>query len=168
MRAEPLSGPVERAEKRARGNGGVPAAEGTRADAGGHEASHAAFVPIPFGHDQAAQPGRQGVHFEVSGRSFDLGDETQHVPDGQGMQALGERPAGGDGGVERRQQTIQRSILTEEKDFVLAAEVVIEIAWREIGGNGDVAHARGHEATAPEDLGGSAQNFDAARLGPAF
>jgi hypothetical protein len=95
VRAEPLSCPVERAKERAGRDRSVPSAEGTGTDAGGYETPHAAFVPITFRHDQAAQPRRERIHFEVCGRSFDLGDETQHMPHGQGMKPFGERPAAG-------------------------------------------------------------------------
>jgi hypothetical protein len=44
---------------------------------------------------------------------------------------------------------------------------VIEITRREVGGDGNLAHAGGSEAAAAENTRGSAQNGDASRLGTA-
>jgi hypothetical protein len=66
---------------------------------------------------------------------------------------------------ERGQQPVERAVLAEEQDLVLPAEVVIEIAGREIGGDGNLAHPGGRESAAPEHPGGGFQDLQAARLG---
>ena len=97
---------------------------------------------------------------------FDVGNQTEDVADSQIPEAIRQRPAIPCGRRQRVEQPIERAILAEEEDFVLAAEVVIEIRGGEIGGAGDVAHAGGREAAAAEDLRGGAKDADAAAIGP--
>jgi hypothetical protein len=77
-------------------------------------------------------------------------------------QAAGQRSATLARGGERVEEAIDRSVLTEEEQFVLAAEVVIEVGRREVGGGRDVAHAGRGEATGAEDPRGGTHDLDAA------
>ncbi len=69
------------------------------------------------------------------------------------------------GDRQRREQAVQRPVLAEEEQLLLAAEVVIQVPRREVGGDGDVAHAGGGEAAGAEHAGGGAHDFDTAGLG---
>lgn len=86
--------------------------------------------------------------------------------DGQIAQSVWERPAPGARGGGGREQPVERSILAEEEDIVLAGEVVVEVARREVGGDGNLAHAGGGEAARPEHVRGGAQDLDPAAVGP--
>jgi hypothetical protein len=164
---EPLCRPVQRAEKGARRDRGVARRERPPGDAGRDQGADAALVAVAFGDDDRAALRRQRIHLEVRRRAFDFGDQTERVPHGELAQSIRQRPAGvalrgGQGG----EQPIQRSVLTEEEDLVLAAEVVIEVGRRQIGGDGDVAHPGGGEAAAAEDLRRGAEDVHAPALGP--
>lgn len=65
------------------------------------------------------------------------------------------------------EQVIERAVLTEEQQLVLPAEVVVEVARRQVGFDRDLAHAGGGEAAGPEDAGGRPENGDAANIRPA-
>jgi hypothetical protein len=157
--------PVERAEKGAGGDGRFGAAAARRRD----ESAHAALVAIALGDDPRAKRRRQGVDLEVSGGPFEAIDETEHVRDRELAEACREwtpilragRACGGEG-VE---QAVQRAVLAEEEQLFFAAEVVIQVARRQVGGDGDVAHAGGVEAAGAKHGGGGAHDVDAARLG---
>jgi hypothetical protein len=168
VRPEPLGGPVERAEKRSGRDGRIARAQGAAAEAGRHQAPNAPLVAVAFGDNDAAQRGRERIHLEMCRRSLDAGDQAEYVPGGQCTQALDDRPAVGRGRAQRREQAIERSVLTEEQELVLPAEIVIEVAGREIGGDSNIAHAGGGETAAAEDLCGGAENLDPPRLGPPF
>jgi hypothetical protein len=163
-----VSGPVERAEERPRGDRGVAGAERSLPHAVRDERAHAALVAIALGDNHRAQPGRQGIHLEVGRRSLDFVHETSHMCHGQGVETAGERGGVPACGRQRLQQPIERAVLTEEQELVLAAEVVIEVAGREVGGHGDLAHPRGGEPSRPEDVCGRAQDLDATRVGAAL
>ena len=157
--------PVERAEKGASGDGRFGAAAACRCD----EGTHAALIAIAFGDDPLAKRRRQGVDLEVSGGRFEAIDETEHVRDRELAEACREwtpilragRACGGEG-VE---QAVERAVLAEEEQLLLAAEVVIQVARRQVGCDGDVAHAGGVEAAGAKHGGGGAHDIDAARLG---
>jgi hypothetical protein len=166
FRPEPVRGPVERAEERAGGNRGVGGAERMGADAAGDERTDAALVLIAFGDDARAQTRRQRVDFQVRRGSFDLVEQTEDVSDRHLAQAAGQRSATLARGGERVEEAIDRSVLTEEEQFVLAAEVVIEVGGREVGGGRDVAHAGRGEATGAEDPSGGTHDLDAAGIRP--
>ena len=155
-----MRGPVERTEKRARRHGRVAPAQRAAPDAAGHQRADAALVAIAFGDDERAQAGGEGVDLEVRGGSFDAVDEAQDMGDGEGVEARAER-AGAPCPAEREQEPVERAILAEEQDFVLAAKVVVQVARREVGGGRDVAHAGGGEAAAAEDARGGAQDVEA-------
>ena len=159
--------PVERAEKGARGDDGVAAPQLAAADAGGDERPHAALVAIALGDDERAQAGGQRVDLEVRRRSFDAVDQAQDVRHRQRVQPRTERAAARPRCAERQQQPVQRAILAEEQDLVLAAEVVVQVARRQVGGEGDLAHAGGGEAADPEDARRRAQDVQAAGVGAA-
>ena len=163
--AKPLRRPVQGAEKRAGRDGGVGGGERASGDPGRDQRADAALVAVPFGDDDRPPLRGQRVDLEVRRRSFDLRDEAQRVANGELAQTLGERAPIAFGGGQRRQQPVQRSILAEEEDLVLAAEVVIEVRGRQVGGDRDVSHAGGREAAAAEDLRSRAQDVDAAALG---
>jgi len=162
---KPLRRPVQRAEKRARGDRRVAGGERPPGDAGGDQRTNPALVAIAFGDDDRATLRGQRIDLEMRGRSFDFRDQAQGVAHGELAQTLRQRaPPVALGGGQRRQQAVQRSVLAEEEDLVLAAEVVIEVRRRQIGGHRDVAHAGGGEAAAAEDLRRGAQDGDATGL----
>jgi hypothetical protein len=157
--------PVERAEKRAGGDGRFGAAAASRGD----EGAHAALVAIALGDDSLPKRRRQGVDLEVSGGPFEAVDETEHVRDGEFAEARRERTpilrAGRARGGQGAEQAVERAVLAEEEQLLLAAEVVIQVARRQVGGDGDVPHAGGVEAAGAKHGGGGAHDVDAARLG---
>jgi hypothetical protein len=158
--------PVERAEKGARGHGRIDSAQGVTADALRNERPHAALVPVALRDDEATPSRRQSVDFEMRGRPFDLVDEAQHVRRREIAQAVGQRPAiaarRGEGG----EQTVERSVLAEEENFVLAAKIVIQVAGRQTGGDGDLAHTGGGEAPRTEDARRGPHDLHPAGIGP--
>jgi hypothetical protein len=160
-----VGGPVERAEKRPSSDGRFGAAAGGRGD----EGAHATLVAIALGDDPLAQRRWQGVDLEVSGGPFEAVDETEHVRDGERAEARGERApilrAGRARGGQRVEKAVQGAVLAEEEQLFLAAEVVIQVAGRQVSGDGDVAHAGGAEAAGAKHGGGGAHDVDAARLG---
>lgn len=157
--------PVQRAEQRACGDGGIRRPQLAAADAVGDEGAHPALVAIPFGDDALAQPGRQGIDLEMRRRSFHFVEQTQDVADRERPEPRGERIAVAAGGGERGEQPIERAVLAEEEQFVLAAEVVIEVAGRQVRGGRDVAHAGGGEAVRPEEARGGAEDRHAPGVG---
>ena len=164
---EPVGGPVERAEERACGDGRVGRAEIAAANAGGDQRAHAAFVPIAFGDDGRAEADGERIDLEVRRRSVDVVDQAEDVGDGKAVEARGQRAARGSCAGERGEQPIERPVLTEEENLVLAPEVGVQVAGRQIRGDCDVAHAGGGEASGAEDAGGGAQDRETARVGAA-
>ena len=135
------------------------------ADAVADQRTDAPLVTIAFRDDGGAHPGRQRRHLEVRGRSLHVVDEAEDVGDGEVVEPLGERPPAAPRLRERVEQLVERAILAEEEELVLAAEVVIEVGGREVGGDGDVAHAGRGEAVRAEGARGGSQDLDAARVG---
>jgi hypothetical protein len=86
--------------------------------------------------------------------------------DGEVAQAKRERATIPPGGSECGEQPVGGAVLTEEQQFVLAAEVVIEIAGRQIGGDADVAHPGRREPAFAKDAGRGAHDLDAAGVRP--
>src|SRR5439155_14137966 len=123
-----------------------------------------ALVAIALGDDRPALAGGKRLHFEVRGRSLDIGNQAEDVPDRERMQALAQRAARGGGRTQRAKEPIERSVLAEEEELVLAAEVVIQVGGGEIGGDGDVTHAGAGEAAPAKDLRGGAEDLDPARF----
>ena len=139
--------------------------ERAAADAAGDQGAHAAFVPVALRDDAAAETGREGADFKMGRRALDLVQQAQHVGGREVAEARGEVPAILSRGGERLQQAIERSVLAEEQDLVLAAKVVIEVAGGEIGGDRDVAHAGRGEAAVAERARRGLQDVEPARLG---
>ena len=100
-------------------------------------------------------------------RSFHRVDEAQDVAGGKAPQPRPQRLAAGRRLVQRLDQTIERAILAEKEELLFAAEIVIEVGRREIGGDRDLAHSGGGEAALAEDPRGGAQDVEAAPLRPA-
>ena len=96
--------------------------------------------------------------------AFHAVDQAEHVGLRQSAEPVGHRRTVPARGGERAEQPIERAILAEEEDFVLAAEIVVEIARREVGGHGDVAHPGCREPTRAEDLRGRLENTEPAGL----
>jgi len=161
-----VSGPRQGAEKRARGDRRVGRAQRAALDAVGDQRADPALVAIALGDDAGAKARRQGVDLEMRGRSLHFVDQAEHVGHGHVVQAAGQRPAAIAPRVRQRvEQAIERSILAEEQDLVLAAEVVVQVAGRQVGGDGDVPHAGRREAARPEHAGGGPHDVDAPRPG---
>ena len=135
------------------------------ADAGRDERAHAAFVLVTLGDDTGAEARGKSVDLEVRRRAFDLVDQAQHVGDRHRAQPGRQRAATLARASQRVEQTIDRAVLAEEQQFVLAAEVVVKVAWRQIGGDRDVTHAGGGKTAGAEDPRGGAHDRDPASLG---
>jgi hypothetical protein len=163
---EPVSRPVQRAEQRARGDGRIRGSQLAAPHSFSDERAHPALVSIPFRDDALAEPRRQRIDFEMRRRSFDLVEQTEDMADRERSQPRGERLFVAPGRRERGEEPIERPILAEEEQFVLAAEVVIEVAGRQVCGGRDVAHAGGGEAVRPEQARGGAEDADAPGVGP--
>jgi len=160
-----VGGPVEGAEKGARRDRRVGRGELAASDAVGDERADAAFVPIALGDNRRAQRGRQGVDLEMRGGSFELVDEAEDVRDGELAQPRGERTGGPARAVQRGEHAVERAALTEVEQLVLAGEVVIQDAGREVGGGRDLAHAGAREPDRSERARRRPQDLDAPRLG---
>lgn len=161
-----MRGPVQRAEKRACGDGRVGGPQRTAFDAVGDERADPALVAIALGDDARAKARGQRVDGEVGGRSLHLVDEAQHMRGGQGVQAIGQRLARIPPCFRQRvEQARERSILAIEQDLVLAAEVVIQVAGRQIGGDGDLPHPGGREAARAEHPRRRPHDVDPPRIG---
>jgi hypothetical protein len=126
-----------------------------------------ALVPIPLGHDERAQAAGEGVDFEMGRRPLDLVEQTQDVGLGEPAQTFRQRPFVPPGVRQGDQKLVEGSILAEIEELVLAAEVVIQIRGRQVRGNGDVAHARGGEASGAEHARRRFQDAHAPGVGPA-
>src|SRR5882724_3603745 len=77
-------------------------------------------------------------------------------------QPLGRACSQAAGFFEGRDHAVEGNILAEEKNFVLALEVVVKVGGREVGGGGDVAHAGFGKAGNAELFSGGAEDFQAA------
>lgn len=160
-----MRGPVQRAQERACGDGGIRGAQRPGPDAGGDQRTNAAFVLVALGHDPHPQHGWQGVDFEMGGRALDLVDQAQDVGDGEIADAGGQRATIAPRGRQRVEQPIGGPVLAEEQQLVLASEIVIEIARRKVGGDADVAHAGRREAAIAEDARRRPHDLDAPGVG---
>lgn len=165
IRPEPVGRPIEGAEKSARGDDRIGRRERAAADAAGYERADAVFVAVSFGHDERAEPAGEGVDLEVRGGAFDLVQETQHVRLRELTKSGDERTIASARLGERREQVIERSILAEKQQLVLAAKVVVEVARRQVGFYSDLAHAGRRKASGAKDASGRSQNADASGIG---
>jgi hypothetical protein len=162
-----VRGPVECAEKRARADLRIGRAKRTRPDPFVHERPDAPLVPVPLRDNPRTQPSRQGVNFEMGCRPFDLVDETPYVGFRQSAESGGEWTVRALRGHQRGQQALQRAVLTEVEQLVLALKVVIQVAGREIRGDGNLAHAGCSEPPFPEEPGRRPKNLDPPCIGAA-
>jgi hypothetical protein len=156
LRAEPVRGPVQRAEEGARCDSGIGRVESSGTDAVGHERADAALVFIAFGDDASSETRREGVDFEMRSRSLDLVNQAEDVRDGHVADANRQRPPIPARGGQRFEKPIHRAVLAEEQQLVLAAKVVIEVAGGKI---------RGEPARA-EDARRRPHDLHAAAVGP--
>ncbi len=156
--------PVQRAEEGAGAHRGVGGPERTTPNAAGNQRAHAALVPIALGDDAGAKAPRQGIDGQVRRRALDFVEQAQHMRHGHRLQPIGKRAAVARGRGQRVEEAIERAVLAEEEDLFLAAEVVIQVAGRQVRGHGDVAHAGSGEAVRAEDARRRAHDVDAARL----
>jgi hypothetical protein len=101
----------------------------------------------------------------MRGRALNLVQQAEHVRDRHCLKPVGERSAVAPRRGQRVEQPVERPVLTEEENLFLAAEVVIQVAGREVRGHGDVAHAGGGEAAGAEDARRRAHDLDAAGFG---
>ena len=161
-----MSGPVQCAKEGAGGDGDVGRVQRAGADAAGDQRADTALVAVALGDDPDAEARRQGGDLEVRGRAFDLVDQAEDVGDRQRAQPRRQRRAVAARGHQRLEQPLDRAILAEEQQFVLAAEVVIQVAGRQVGGDCDVAHPGGGEAAGAEDAGRGADDRDPPGVGP--
>jgi hypothetical protein len=157
--------PVERAQKSARGDDRIRRRELAATDAPGYEPADAVFVAVPFGHDERAEPAGEGVDLEVGGRALDFVQEAKNVRLCKLTKPLDERTIGAARFGERGQHVIESAVLTEEQQLVLATKVVVEVARRQVGFDGDLAHTGGREAPGAKDASGRSQDADAPGIG---
>jgi len=102
-------------------------------DAVGHQRADAALIAIALRDDARAKTGREPVDLEVRRRSLHLVEQAQHVSGGEIAEPCRQRRPLAPRPRQRIQHALERLILAEEQQFVLAAEVVIEIRRREVG-----------------------------------
>jgi len=161
----PLRRPVERTEKRARRDRRVGRAQLAALDPVGDEDPHAALVAIALVDDERAEAAGEGIDLEMGCGALDFVDEAEDVRRCEMAQSDGRGSAVAPRVAQRREQAIERPVLTEEQQLVLPAEVVIQVAGREVGGNRDVAHAGRGEPALPEDPRRRLEDLDAPRFG---
>ena len=128
VRTEPERRPIEGAEESARRDDRIGRPQRTGLNAVYDERAHAALVPVALRDDERAKPAGKGVHFEVRRGALDFVDEAQHVRFGERLKPRRDRLAAAAGGRECGEQPVQGPILAEIEQFVLAAEVVIEVS----------------------------------------
>ena len=153
-----MGSPIEGAEKGPRGHGGLGAAAALLGD----ERPHTALVAIALGDDPLAEAGREGIDFQMRPGSFHFIDQAEDVGDREVSDAGGEGSSIFPGESQRREQAIQRLVLAEEKQLLLAAEIVVQVPVRQVGGDGDLAHAGGGEAAGPKHARGGAHDLHTA------
>jgi hypothetical protein len=162
-----VGGPIEGAQERARGDQDVRHAQCPAPDSGRNQCPDTALIPVALRDDGSPEAGRQRIDLEVGCRSFEVVHEAADMRGGEPLQTCRQRVDGPPRLAERLEQPVERSVLAEEQDLVLAAEIVIQVAGRQIRGAGDVPHAGGGEAVGPEDAGGCAKDLDAPRVSAA-
>ena len=162
---KPVRRPVERSQEGARRDRGVGRPQLLAADARRHERPHTALVAIALVDNPRPQARRQRVDLEMGRGAFDLVDQAEDVRPCEVPQTLRERRADALRTRQRDEQLVERAVLAEEQDLVLAAEIVIQVAGREVGGHRDVAHAGGREAARAEDRRRGLQDGHAPGIG---
>ena len=163
---KPLHGPVECAQKRPGGDRRVGLRQFAAPDAGRDQRTDGAFVAIAPGDHRGAPPGGQGVELEVRRRPLYLFDQTAHVIGSQRAQPRRHRSLAAPGGGGVGQEAIERAVLAEIENLVLAAEVVVKVGGGEVRGHRDIPHASSGKAHRLEHPGGGGEDRGAPRLGP--
>jgi hypothetical protein len=165
VRPEPVGGPVEGAQERARGDQNVRHAQCAAPDSGRNQRPDTALIAVALGDDRAPEAGRQRIDLEVGGRSLEVVHQAPDMRGSEPLQTCRQRTERPPRLAERLEQPVERSVLAEEQDLVLAPEIVIQVAGRQIRGVGDVPHTGSGEAVGSEDPGGCAKDLDAPRVG---
>lgn len=111
--------------------------------------------------------GGEAVDLEVRRRALHFVHQAEDVGLRERVQSAPDRPSAAPGRRERRHEAVERAVLAEVEQLVLAAEIVIEVAGRQIGGDGNLAHAGGGEAAGAEDLRRGAEDLDPPCVGAA-
>ena len=106
----------------------------------------------------------QHVDFEVRGRALEFFQRVMQMGADDRAQLFGDREGRGTRRLRRRQHAVDGAVLAEEQQFVLAGEIVIQIARRQVGFLRDVAHAGGGDAAAAEYPRRRAQDVQPPRL----
>ena len=133
----------------------------------GDERADAALVAIALGDDARAQraaEARRPRDARPSPRLRRAGTGRARPPSRAGAAGSGRRSLRA--AASALEQPIGGAVLAEEEQLVLAAEVVIQVAGRQVGGDGDVAHAGGGEAARAEDPRRGAHDLHAPGVGP--
>ena len=148
------------------GSAGSAARELAALDAVGDERAHAALVAIALARRSRAQRAAAARRPRGARSRPRLRRAAAHVRGEHVAQPRRRRPTlARRAARERREHAIERAVLAEVEDLVLAAEVVVEVAGRQVGGVGDLAHAGGGEAAGAEHARGGAQDLDPAVVG---
>src|SRR5712671_3024483 len=103
VRAEPMGGPVEGAEKGPRRHRGLGAAAALLGD----QRPNTALVTIALGDDPLAEAGWEGIDLQMRPGAFHFVDQAEDVGDREISKARGERPSILPGERQRRQQAVQ-------------------------------------------------------------
>jgi hypothetical protein len=102
----------------------------------------------------------------VCRRTLDFVQQAEDVGRGQVAKARGQWTATASRLSQRAQETIGRAVLAEEEEFVLATEVVVQVAWREVRGDADIPHAGGGESVLAEYASRGTHDLHAPGIGP--
>src|SRR5713226_494434 len=166
VRAEPKHAPVQSAQDCAGRESRVTRDEFTGTNAGGDELPQTFFITVAFVEDAVLQSARQRGGQEVRRGSLDFIEHAGQVRHDHGMKFFRGSDAQAADFPQRCEQAVQGAVLTEEKDFVLAAKIVIEVGRGEVRGGGDVAHAGFKKAARAKLAAGRAENLKSAREMP--
>jgi hypothetical protein len=159
---EPADAPVEGAQNGSGGESGIAGHEFSSAGSGGDQITHALFVTIALYDETLLEAGRKGAGQQVGGGTFDFVEDAAQVGNDDQVQFFRGTGAQAAGFFESGKEAIESDVLAEEKDFVLALEVVVEVGGREVCGGGDVAHSGFGETGDPKLISGGAEDFQAA------
>ena len=86
----------------------------------------------------------------------------------EAAQLLGRAAPGGLDALEHAEQDVERVVVAEEEDLLLALEVVVQASLRHVQGLRDLTHAGAVVAAAAEGGGGALEDLDAALAGLAL
>lgn len=122
-----MSGPVQGAQECTRGDCRVRAGELAALDAARHQRADGAFVAVAFEDDAYSEVLGKGINLEVRRRSLDLFDDAADVSRCQRVKTRRQGTAIRASLDRGHQKAIERPVLAEEQNFVLAGEIVIEV-----------------------------------------